>query len=90
MALNIKDPVTEQLARDVAELTGESLTGAVRAALRERMDRLQLQGPTPDRASDLHRALRERIWPLIPPEMLGAAPSQAEQDEVLGYGSRGV
>jgi|1186.fasta_scaffold509048_2 antitoxin VapB len=85
MALNIKDPVTEQLARDVAELTGESLTAAVRTALDERKRRLELAGRPPQDGVDLHRLLRERIWPLIPEDVLGKAPSQAEQDAILGY-----
>jgi hypothetical protein len=37
MALSLKDPETDRLARDVARLTGESLTEAVRAALAERL-----------------------------------------------------
>ena len=43
MALNIKDQETKKLAAEVAELTGESKTGAVREALRERKDRLTLR-----------------------------------------------
>src|SRR2546422_651603 len=42
MALNIKDPETEQLAADVASLAGESKTAAIRQALRERRQRLVL------------------------------------------------
>ncbi|MEE8585204.1 MAG: type II toxin-antitoxin system VapB family antitoxin [Acidobacteriota bacterium] len=34
MALNIKDPTTERLARELAALTKEKLTQAVRVALR--------------------------------------------------------
>ena len=41
MALNIKDSETEQLAGEVASLAGESKTGAVRQALRERKSRLE-------------------------------------------------
>lgn len=36
MALNVKDPETERLAAEGAELAGESKTAAVRQALRER------------------------------------------------------
>ena len=36
IALNIKDTETEQLATEVAEMTGTTKTGAVRQALRER------------------------------------------------------
>lgn len=39
MALSIKDPETDRLARALAETTGESLTEAIRAALRERLER---------------------------------------------------
>ena len=42
--LNIKDPEVYRLARQVADLTGETLTDAVRHALRERLAReLQLR-----------------------------------------------
>ena len=37
MALSLKDAETDRLAREVAELTGESLTKAVRTALAERL-----------------------------------------------------
>ena len=43
MALNIKDKETEELAAEIASLTGESKTGAVRQALRERQERLALR-----------------------------------------------
>jgi antitoxin VapB len=38
MALTIKDDETERLARELAALTGESLTEAVTTALRERLE----------------------------------------------------
>ncbi|MGH6885730.1 MAG: type II toxin-antitoxin system VapB family antitoxin [Geminicoccales bacterium] len=39
MALSLEDAETDRLAREVAELTGESLTEAVRTALAERLER---------------------------------------------------
>jgi antitoxin VapB len=39
MALSLKDPETDRLAREVSHLTGESLTQAVRTALSERLAR---------------------------------------------------
>ena len=89
MPLNIKDPETERLARDVAALTGESKTGAIRTALRERRDRLVLQRATGDRERALRTLLEDEIWPSLPPEMLGHAPSAEEQDEILGYDREG-
>ena len=44
MALNIRDEKTDSLAREVAEMTGESLTDAIGTALRERLERLQREG----------------------------------------------
>jgi antitoxin VapB len=41
MSLNIKNEQTHALARELAEITGESITGAVTVAVRERLDRLQ-------------------------------------------------
>jgi antitoxin VapB len=44
MSLNIKDPETHRLVRELADLTGESMTGAVREAVRERLERVSRQG----------------------------------------------
>jgi antitoxin VapB len=41
MALSIKNKETQRLAQQLSQLTGESLTGAITQALRERLDRLQ-------------------------------------------------
>jgi hypothetical protein len=43
MALNIKDTETEKLAAEVAEMTGDTKTGAVRKALREKRERLEME-----------------------------------------------
>ncbi len=39
MALNIKNEETCDLARELAELTGETMTGAITVALRDRLER---------------------------------------------------
>ena len=49
--LNIKDPKTHDLARQVAKETGETLTEAVNVALRERLERLQERGRTKKRVA---------------------------------------
>ena len=54
MSLNIKNPEAHALAERVAKLTGETLTDAVRVALRERLARLE-QKP------DFDRALYEKL-----------------------------
>ena len=88
MGLNIKDPATEQLAREVAAMTGETKTGAIRTSLRERKERLALQHPSGDRERALSALLEREIWPSLPPGMRGHAPSPGEQEEILGYEAR--
>jgi antitoxin VapB len=41
MAMNIKNDEAQKLAHELSELTGETLTGAVTEALRERLERIQ-------------------------------------------------
>jgi antitoxin VapB len=41
MSINIKDPEAHKLAQELAEETGETMTGAVKQAIRERLDRVR-------------------------------------------------
>ena len=41
MALSLEDPETDRLARELARMTGETLTAAVRVALKERLERVR-------------------------------------------------
>lgn len=43
MGLNIKNPETERLVQELAQLTGESLTAAVTHAVQERIERVKRQ-----------------------------------------------
>jgi antitoxin VapB len=66
MALNIKNEETQRLSRDLAELTGESITTAVTVAIRERLDRLRAAGGDSDeqraaRIVDLGRQIASAI-----------------------------
>jgi antitoxin VapB len=89
MALNIKDPETERLAGEVAALTGNTKTGAVRYALRQVLE--SLSGPSAgQREERLIRLLEEEIWPLFPPDQLGRAVPKAEQEEILGFSEYGA
>jgi antitoxin VapB len=83
MALSLKDPETDRLARQVASLTGESLTEAVRTSLRERLLQEKLKrGEGPNLARDL-RAIANRC---------AALPSldNRSEDEILGYDETGL
>jgi antitoxin VapB len=90
MALNIKDRETERLAAEVAAMTGESKTRAVKVALRERKERLALGAVHRDRAGDLVSFLEEEVWPQIPRAVLGKKVSRREREAILGYGPEGV
>lgn len=90
MALNLKSPRVQELVEEVSSLTGETKTEAIRKALEERRDRLRLEVIRGDRKVEMLRYLEEHVWPKVNPEVLGRGISQAEQDEILGYGEGGV
>jgi antitoxin VapB len=90
MALNIKDPETEKLAAEVAAITGESKTRAVKVALQERRQRLAVRVVTRDRTDELRRFLAQEVWPRVPKKMLGKRVTRREREAILGYGPEGV
>jgi antitoxin VapB len=59
MPLSIKDPETERLTRQVASLTGETLTKAIATALRERLDRLNQGHRLEDRFNQVRRIAQQ-------------------------------
>lgn len=81
MALNIKNPRTEQLAKQVAKETGESLTEAVTRALEERLERLSGSRQTPDRLQAMLE-ISKRCSRL--PDL-----DSRSADEILGYNEQG-
>ena len=90
MALNIKDPETERLVAEVAALTGETKTRAVRVALEERLERLNGENDADERLRRLRELLENEIWPQIPESVRGKPPlTRAEREELLGYGPEG-
>ena len=83
MALSFKDPETDSLARQVAALTGESLTEAVRGALRVRLrEELLKRGKHPwdDAAIDAIIAGYNDL-PLL---------DARTDNEILGYDENGL
>ena len=81
MAISIKDPETDRLARELAAATGQSLTDAIRTALRDRLDRESrrgLRGIGPEL-----RRIQERLarLPVLDPR---------SADEIMNYDSHGV
>jgi antitoxin VapB len=81
MALSIKDPETERLARILAELTGETITLATRRALEERLRRI---GPDTGKAALLEDlAASRRRWSALP------VLDDRSADEIIGYDKDG-
>jgi antitoxin VapB len=81
VALNIKDPETDQLARRLATLTGESITVAIRTAVRERIEREErIRG----------KASVEELLGIA--RRIASAPDRDTRspDEILGYDERGL
>jgi antitoxin VapB len=92
MALNLKDAESERLAAEIAALTGETKTGAIRTALRERRERLSRcdVASTADRRERLERALEE-LWSQLPVSVLDRPPlTRAERESILGLGPDGA
>ena len=89
MALNLKNAEVERLAAEVARLTGESKTEAIRRALEERRERLKGPSTARRRARTL-AFLRKQVWPTVPKDQRGKRLSREEEDEMLGYGPEGA
>jgi antitoxin VapB len=89
VALNIKNGQVEQLAAEVARITGESKTEAIRRALEERRRRLKGTSNV-ERRKRVVRFLEKEVWPTLPKGQLGRRLTRAEEDEILGYGRGGV
>jgi antitoxin VapB len=83
MALSLKDGETDRLAREVAKLTGESLTEAVRTALAERLERER-------RKRGRSKSLVERLNEIA--LHCAALPDHDTRtpDEIIGYDEYGV
>ena len=82
MALSIKSPEAERLARRVSQRTGETITGAIEQALRERLERLDRRRQA---SAKLERLLEiaDRVAQL--PQL-----DNRSDDEILGYDENGL
>jgi antitoxin VapB len=83
MALSIKDPEADRLARAVARRTGETLTQAVVNALRERLEREQRKDQTIESLVEdvMEIAHHCASLPLLDPRTA---------DEIIGYDEHGL
>lgn len=81
MPLSIKDPEADRLAREVAKLTGETLTGAIVQSLRERLQRVRR--PRGPKLSEELLAIGRRCAAL-------PVKDKRTPDEILGYDQHGL
>jgi antitoxin VapB len=81
VALNIKDPTTDRLVRDLAAATGETITVAVRIAIAERLARVQRQQHAAATSGVLDEILQRG--------RARACLDARREDEILGYGPDG-
>jgi antitoxin VapB len=82
MALSIKDPDVDRLARQLARMTGESITDAVRLAVRDRLEREQRRrGKTIDRTRIDQIVARLAALPVV---------DDRSPDELIGYDEHGL
>lgn len=82
MALSIKDPITERLARDLARQTGESITTATRRALEERLHRVSSH-PKQRLLLDGLAEIRRR-WAAMP------QADRRSADDIIDYDENGL
>ncbi|WP_159952732.1 MULTISPECIES: type II toxin-antitoxin system VapB family antitoxin [unclassified Rhizobium] len=82
MALSIKDPETEKLARALAARTGETITIATRRALEERLKRIGSHAKKDALMQDME-AMQRR---------LSALPilDDRSAEDIIGYDENGV
>lgn len=83
MAVLIKDREADQLIRTLAERTGQSITDAVKQAVR---DRLKTLPPTEAEIAERRRKIEKII------ERAKAMPTLDERtpDEIIGYNEHGI
>lgn len=83
MGLNIKNDETCRLAGELARLTGETMTGAITVALRERLEREKRERSAEALVREM-RAIAERCA-----KLMGPGPSAVEIGEML-YDEQGL
>lgn len=79
MALNIKDPETDRLVRELAAATGASITQVIRTAVEAELRRVRHRPGDPVSLRDIIARGRAR-----------RTIDHRSEDEILGYGADGL
>lgn len=89
MGLNLKNAEVERLATEVARLTNESKTEAIRKALLERKARITASSRRQKRSERVATILNDYRADLKP-GLIGNRMTRNEEDDILGFGPGGV
>jgi len=81
MALSIKSDEADRLARDLASVTGETLTDAVTIALRERLERERAASVTTTVRRLVRLAEEVRSLPVL---------DEREPEDIVAYDEQGL
>lgn len=79
MGLNIKNEETHRLIRELAAITGESMTTAVTVAVQDRLTRIQQSEPGARMADRIHEIATE-MRTRLPADFLGIDPTDVLYD----------
>ncbi|WP_347344295.1 type II toxin-antitoxin system VapB family antitoxin [Microbacterium sp.] len=82
MALNIKDPETDRIARELAAATGESITVAARVAMEQRLRRV--------RASAAEHAVRDELEAIVARGRSRRMIDERSAETIIGYDENGL
>ncbi len=82
MALSIKNPNVDRLARELAEVTGENITEAIYIALKQRLEK-EAGRKEPKTIRDEIQRIRDRV------SRLPRGPRQSDE-ELIGYDEHGL
>jgi antitoxin VapB len=80
--LNIKNPETHRLARELADLTGETMTGAITRALEERLER--------ERRRRGREGISKRLLEIGRRAASRGIQDPRSADEIVGYDDAGL
>jgi antitoxin VapB len=83
MALSIKSPEADELARRLAATTGETITVAITVSLRERLRRVESKRENIDALLEEVRAISHHCASL-------PVLDTRSDDEILGYDENGI
>jgi antitoxin VapB len=83
LPISIKNPETEQLARQLAKETGETITQVITKSLQDRLQRV--------RGNRKGKALKEEIADILARvDALPRLNNELSDDEILGYDENGI